>query len=86
MVGVLVKSTYKYKDVSLSSGAVVTALEVTTKEGKVLNIPNGEVRVDDKMFNFSIYGETYNLNGVPKSVDGQAIVEEFVTFVESDIA
>ena len=95
MVGKLIREVYKYEDVVLVSKAKVTANEVTVQDGKVVNIPNGMVTVkveeNDRSFNFSIYnygvnGEiTYNLNNVPASVDGQAIVKEFVDFVESDI-
>lgn len=96
MVGEIVKTVYKYNEVVLTSGAKVTANEVTIQDGKVVNIPNGvaTVEVNEQMrsFNFSIYsygvnGEvTYNLNNVPASVDGQAIVKEFVDFVEKDVA
>lgn len=95
MVGQLIKQIYKYENVELASGAVVTANEVYIVEGKVNQINSGNVRVDSKNFNFSInpyYGGmepnpnvTYNLNNVPQEVDGQAILKEFVDFVEADI-
>ena len=92
MVGQLVKKVYKYENAVLASGAKVTTYEVTIQEGKVVNVNNGNVSVDGKTFSFSIYnygpnGEaTYNLNNVPANIDGQAIVKEFVLFVENDIA
>ena len=92
MKGILVKTIYKYEDVELVSGAKVTAYEVTIQDNKVANIQNGNVTIDNKNFNFSIYNygingdKTYNLNNVPANVDGQAIVREFVTYVENDIA
>lgn len=95
MVGQLIKTIYKYDAVELYSGAKVTADEVTTQVGKVVNLPNGNVIVKvngvERNFNFSIYNygvngeKTYNLNNVPEGVDGQAIVKEFVDFVEADI-
>lgn len=91
MVGKLVKTIYKYEDVQLESGAVVTAMDVTVQDGKVVNVSNGVVRVEDKSFSFSIFNYgingdiTYSLNNVPADVDGQKIVKEFVLFVESDI-
>ncbi len=91
MVGELINRNYKYTDVELVSGAKVTANMVTVENDKVVRIENGNVTIDNKTFNFSIYnyganGEiTYNLNNVPASVNGQAIVKEFVDFVESDI-
>ena len=92
MVGELVKSTYKYKGIVLEeSGAKVNAYEVSCQEGRVINIPNADVSIEEHNFNFSIYTtglngkKTYNLNSIPEGVDGQAIVKEFVTFVESDI-
>lgn len=91
MVGKLVKTIYKYEDVQLESGAVVTAMDVTVQDGKVVNVSNGVVRVEDKSFSFSIFNYgingdiTYSLNNVPVDVDGQKIVKEFVQFVESDI-
>lgn len=95
MVGQLIKTIYKYENVELSSGAKVTANEVTIQDGKVVTIPNGNVTVKvsevDRSFNFSIYNygvngeKTYNLNSVPEGVDGQAIVKAFVEFVENDI-
>jgi len=91
MVGKLVKTIYKYEDVQLESGAVVTAMDVTVQDGKVVNVSNGEVRVEDKFFGFSIFNYgingdiTYSLNNVPADVDGQKIVKEFIQFVESDI-
>lgn len=88
MVGQLIKQIYKYENVELSSGAVVTAQEVTIKEGKV-NQFNAQVRVGSQMFDMSLYPSgndvTYNLNRVPQGVDGQAILTEFVEFVEADI-
>lgn len=91
MVGKLVKTIYKYEDVQLESGAVVTAMDVTVQDGKVVNVGNGVVRVEDKSFSFSIFNYgingdiTYSLNNVPANIDGQKIVKEFVLFVESDI-
>lgn len=91
MVGKLVKTIYKYEDVQLESGAVVTAMDVTVQDGKVVNVSNGVVRVEDKSFSFSIFNYgingdiTYSLNNVPADVDGQKIVKEFIQFVESDI-
>lgn len=88
MKGQLVKKIYKYDSVELTSGAVVTAQEVTIKEGKV-NQFNAQVRVGNQMFDMSLYPSgsdvTYNLNRVPQGVDGQAILTEFVEFVEADI-
>lgn len=92
MVGKLVKTIYKYEDVQLESGAVVTAMDVTVQDGKVVNVSNGVVRVEDKSFSFSIFNYgingdiTYSLNNVPANVDGQRIVKEFILFVENDIA
>ena len=91
MVGKLVKIIYKYEDVQLESGAVVTAMDVTVQDSKVVNVGNGVVRVEDKSFSFSIFNYgingdiTYSLNNMPADVDGQKIVKEFVLFVESDI-
>lgn len=96
MVGILINSNYKYDNVVLEeSGAKVSANQVTIQKGKVVRIENGNVTVKDgevtKNFNFSIYNygvngeKTYNLNNVPEGVDGQAIVKEFVEFVENDI-
>ena len=88
MVGQLIKKIYKYENVELSSGAVVTAQEVTVKDSKV-NQFNAQVRVGSQMFDMSLYPSgndvTYNLNRVPQGVDGQAILTEFVKFVEADI-
>ena len=88
MKGQLIKQIYKYDNVELTSGAVVTAQEVTVKEGKV-NQFNAQVRVGNQMFDMSLYPSgsdvTYNLNRVPQGVDGQAILTEFVEFVEADI-
>ena len=95
MLGKLVKSTYKYADDTVAvlseSGARVNAREVSCSEDKVVSVPNADVEVNGKNFNFSIYGygangqKTYNLNSVPEDIDGQAIVREFVAFVENDI-
>lgn len=93
MVGQLLKTIYKYDNVALASGAVVTAQEVHTVEGKITQINSAYAKVDGKQFNFSInpfYGIenreiTYNLNNVPQGIDGQAILTEFVNFVEADI-
>lgn len=96
MVGQLLKTIYKYDNVALASGAVVTAQEVYIVEGKVTQINSAYAKVDGKQFNFSVnpyYGGmpedkkeiTYNLNNVPQGIDGQAILTEFVNFVEADI-
>lgn len=92
MVGKLVKQIYAYEQAELASGAKVTAQEVRTADKKVESIPNGNVNVENRSFNFSISNydingeKTYNLNNVPEGVDGQAIIKEFVDFVETDIA
>ena len=93
MVGILINKNYKYENVELESGAKVSAYQVTIEKGEVVRIENANVEVKEKgNFNFSIYNygvngqKTYNLNGVPESVDGQSIVKEFVDFVEADIA
>ena len=91
MVGKILKTMYKYDDVVLV-GATVSATEVTIQEGKVVSIVGGIAKVGERAFNFSIYsnginGEiSYNLNNVPANVDGQAVVRDFVVFVEEDIA
>lgn len=96
MVGQLVKTVYKYADVELVSGAVVNAPEVHIIEGKVKQINSCIVKVGDKQFSCSINPQymmtsvttdtlTYNMNGVPEDVDAQAILKEFVDFVEADI-
>lgn len=92
MVGIKVKVIYRYDNVELKSGAIVSAYDVTVQDGKVTSVSNGNATVDDKNFNFSIYSygingeKTYNLNNVPADIDGQQIVNEFVEFVENDIA
>ena len=92
MVGKLINSNYKYEGVVLASGAKVTANMVTIEDNEVVRVENGNVSVEGGNFNFSIYNygvdgkKTYNLNNVPENVDGQAIVKEFVEFVENDIA
>lgn len=96
MVGQLIKTIYKYDNVALASGAVVTAQEVHIVDSKIKHVNNGSVKVEDKKFSFSInpYHDgmpeenreiTYNLNNVPQGIDGQAILTEFVNFVEADI-
>lgn len=91
MVGKILKTIYKYDEVVLV-GATVSASEVTIQEGKVSSIVGGIAKVGERVFNFSIYsnginGEmSYNLNNVPANIDGQAIVRDFVVFVEDDIA
>ena len=88
MVGILINSNYKYENVVLESSAKVSANQVTIQDKKVARIESGQVQVAEGNFNFSIYNygvdgkKTYNLNNVPENVDGQAIVKEFVEFVE----
>lgn len=94
MVGVLVSANYKYTDVELASGAKVTAIGVTIKNGKVARIDNGYVIVGEdenrKEFSFSAYSDgnpaelSYSTNSVPGTINGQDIAEEFVAFVEAD--
>lgn len=96
MKGVLTRSIYKYQDLELASGAKVNANEVAVENGKVVMIggdANVVVKVgeDSRTFNFSIYNygvngeKTSNYNDVPEGVSAEAIVKEFVDFVESDI-
>ena len=91
MVGILINENYKYEDIVLDSGAKVSANQVTIQSKKVARVENGQVQVKEGNFNFSIYNygvdgkKTYNLNNVPENVDGQAIVREFVDFVEEDV-
>ena len=97
MVGILINSNYKYEKVVLEGGEKVSATQVTIEEGKVVRVENGNVTIkkDENTtlsFTFSIYNygvdgrKTYNLNSVPENVDGQAIVKEFVEFVEAEMA
>lgn len=96
MVGILIDKNYKYENVVLDSGAKVNTPRVTIQEGKVVRVENGfvEIQVDSKTtrsFNFSInnYGingeKTYNTSNVPEGVSAEAIVKEFVDFVENDV-
>ena len=91
MVGILINENYKYENVVLEGGEKVSANQVTIQDKKVARIENGQVQVAEGNFNFSIYNygvdgkKTYNLNNVPENVDGQAIVKEFVDFVEEDV-
>lgn len=93
MVGKLIKRIYKYDSVTLSNGEIVTASEVYVVNGKVHQIMNGIVTVNDKIFNFSVYprinGEikelTYNINSVPQDLDGRSIINQFISFVEEDV-
>lgn len=95
MVGVLVSANYKYTDVVLASGLKVTATGATIKDGKVININNAIVIEGEdenrREFNFSVLandrGElVYNTNNVPADINGQNVAEEFVAFVEADVA
>ena len=95
MVGILIDENYKYENVVLEGGEKVTANNVTIQEGKVVRVENGNVTIKEEEktqnFTFSIYNygvdgrKTYNLSNVPENVDGQAIVKEFVDFVENDV-
>lgn len=95
MVGILIDENYKYENVVLEGGEKVTANKVTIQEGKVVRVENGNVTIKEEEktqnFTFSIYNygvdgkKTYNLSNVPENVDGQAIVKEFVDFVENDV-
>lgn len=95
MVGILINSNYKYANVVLESGAKVSAHQVTIQNNEVARIESGNVQISKdgqtSSFTFAIYNygedgrKTYNLNNVPENVDGQAIVKEFVEFVESDV-
>lgn len=96
MVGKLVKQTFAYKQAELASGAKVTTHEVVVQDGKVVMV-GGDATVElkvndvDNSFTFSIYNygpngtKTYNTNGVPEGVSAEAIIKEFVAFVEADI-
>lgn len=92
MVGIEVNRNYKYEGVVLGSGAKVTANMVTVEAGEVVRVESAGVMTDNGSFNFSIYNygvdgkKTYSINNVPEGVDAQAIVKEFVEFVENDIA
>ena len=95
MVGILINSNYKYENVVLKGGEKVSANQVTVENYKVARVEGGNVIIKDGdntlSFSFSIYNygvnsrKTYNLSGVPEGVDGQAIIEKFVEFVENDI-
>lgn len=102
MVGVLVSANYKYTNIELSNGIKVTATGVTIKDGKVIRVDNGNVTIGESnndnnvfgepnnVFNFSVYSNgdklIYSTNNVPSYINGQNIAEEFVSFVEADLA
>lgn len=91
MKGVKINENYKYEGVVLDSGAKVTAMQVTVADGKVVRCESGGVTTEQGSFGFAIYNfgveghKTYNYTNVPEDVDGQAIVKEFIEFVENDI-
>ena len=89
MVGQLIQRSYKYTGAVLGSGVEVSAPKVVIENNKVVSAENANVKLADKQtFSFSIYNHgttTYNLSGVPENVDGQAIIKEFIAFVEADI-
>ena len=90
MVGTLIKKIYSYSDATLASGYKVSANNVTIdNNGKVTYIDSANAYSDGTSFNFSVYkqGENlvFNINSIPSTVDGQGVINEFITFVESDI-
>ena len=91
MVGILISKNYKYKDAKLPSGAVASATQVTFQSDEVSRVENGSITIDDVVFSFSVYSHgiankrSFSLGSVPEHIDGQAIVKEFIEFVENEI-
>ena len=85
----LIETKYRYADVELISGAVVTANEVTIVEGKISSIVSAVIKVDKKTLAFSVFGtgenRLYNMQNVPEGVDGKAEIKEFMNLVESNL-
>lgn len=92
MVGQLIQKSYKYTEAVLGSGVVVTTPKVVIENNKVVSVENANVKLADKQtFSFSVnnYGvdgsKTHSTSGVPEGVSAEAIMKEFVAFVEADI-
>lgn len=85
----LIETKYRYADVELASGAVVTAEEVAVSNGKVTRIVSASARINDKIITFSVFGEgenrLYNKQNVPENVDDKAIIKEFINLIENNL-
>lgn len=85
----LIETKYRYANVELISGAVVTANEVTIAEGKISSIVSAVAKIGGKILTFSVFGEgenrLYNMQNVPEGVDGKAVIKEFINLVESNL-
>ena len=91
-IGILISENYKYENVVLESGAKVTSPNVLIQNGKVSRVDNANVNLGEQgNFSFSINnygvdgGKTHSTSGVPEGVSAEAIMKEFVDFVEQDI-
>ena len=90
MVEIKIDENYRYENVELTS-AKVNADRVTLKNNKVIRIDNARAYIGNDEFYFSVYEKgqgnlAYNVNNVSAGVDAMSIVNEFITFVENDIA
>ena len=88
------RTIYDYTDVtSVREGYSINAYEVTVRDGMVISC-RGEVKnADNEMFTFSVYEQTkmskveraFMLNNVSEDINAQAIIKDFLAFVEEDV-
>ena len=90
----ITKLVYDYKDVtSVREGCTINAYDVTIRGGRVISC-RGEVKNStNEMFTFSVYEQTkmsevkrgFMINNVSEDINSQAIIKDFLTFVEEDV-
>lgn len=92
MVGVLLEASYKYENVTLTSGEVINCPSITIANGKAAYSNTISVKVADNVFfSFSLKKDENggspkaDIYNVPMGVDAQSIIEAFVSFVEADV-
>lgn len=88
MVGIKSKETYKYGQENkavLTNEVEVTATEVVISDGKVISVPSADVKIGERYFYISVWNDTYSINNCPDDIDGKAIKDEFIAFVEADV-
>lgn len=90
MIGEKINENYRYENAQLTS-ARVNADKVTIENNKVSGIENARAYIDNDTFYFTVYKKNndtlgYNVNNVTAGVDAMAIINEFIAFVENDVA
>lgn len=92
MTGVLIETKYRYDKVTLTSGNIVSASDVSIKDKKVSRISGGTIsrsEMENAFFSATLKSDgtyNYSLDNGNSGMDADSIILEFVAFIKKDLS